>query len=375
MLAQSPIAGDTRILREATTLRDHGHDVVIVGRQVPEGFEPPPGIEIRSVGRAGRGGSAAARGGLVQAGARAARWVLLPEHRRRVEAAWTRAAWEVIAGERPDVVHAHDFNTLALGARLARGANASLVYDSHELWSGRPRIGRPTPVGGLVQRRRERELGAAADAVLTVGHGVAQQLRAMYGWTHVTVVRNTFPLERSQHEPPAQPTSLLYAGRLAPYRELEVIAAAAADLPLPVQLMGPADPTWLGDFDPGAATVHPPASLQAVDQALLRSGLALVTHSDRWLNHRLAMPNKLFHAVSVGVPVVATDVGQLGDIVRQHDLGTLYRPGDPEDLRRAVDRALRDYGNLRRSVLAAQRELSWETDAERLLKVYSQVGG
>jgi glycogen synthase len=303
---------------------------------------------------------------------RAVRWLLLPQHRRLVEQAWVDRARDVArAGPPPTVVHAHDFNTLPLGAELSRRFGARLVYDAHDFWSGRPRVGRPTPVRSARERRLERELGAQAAAVLTVGEGIAAVLRDNYGWTHVHVVRNAFEARLEQGPVLAEPAGAVYAGRLAPYRELELIAAASKKLDIPVTLVGPADQTWLAGFDPGAASVRSATSLDGVDRLLADAGLALVTHSDRWLNHRLALPNKLFHAVRVGVPVVATDVGELAKTVREHSLGMLYHPGDEGDLIRAVRSAIAEYPALRAAVTNARPALSWPRDKAALRKVYA----
>ena len=113
----------------------------------------------------------------------------------------------------------------------------------------------------------------------------------------------------------------------------------------------------------------PPTSLEGVDRLLADAGLALVTHSDRWLNHRLALPNKLFHAVRGAF--VATDVGELAKTVREHRVGTLYRPGDARDLVRAVHDARREYESLRAAVTAATPALTWPHDEAVLLDVYA----
>jgi glycosyltransferase involved in cell wall biosynthesis len=248
-----------------------------------------------------------------------------------------------------------------------------LIYDSHELWTGRPTEGRPAPLRARRDRRREAELGGQAAAVITVGDGVARALRAAYGWTTVHVVRNTFPLRATPPLLPDSPQRLVYAGRLAAYRELEVVAAASRRVDLPITALGPADQEWLRSYDPGSVEVLPAEGLAEVDARLSRAGGALVTHSDRWPNHRLALPNKLFHAVSLGLPVVATDVGELGAIVRAHGLGTLYRPGDPDDLARAVGEFAVNYTALTSAVATARPLLSWEHDQGALLDVYAGV--
>jgi glycosyltransferase involved in cell wall biosynthesis len=121
------------------------------------------------------------------------------------------------------------------------------------------------------------------------------------------------------------------------------------------------------------ATVRLPTSIEDVDRVLAQAGIALVTLSDRWPNHRLALPNKLFHALRVGVPVVATDVGELAKTVRQHGLGRLYRPGDHHDLVQAVRSAIADYPVLLTSVAAAKPALTWQSDKAVLLEVYRRL--
>ena len=378
MLVATPVSCDTRVLREATTLVRAGHDVHVVGLGVPAGWVPPAGVTVSSAGRPAR---TAARPVPRPDGAptgrrarprwwRAARWLLLPEHRERVLARWERHAAADASGRRFDVVHAHDFDVLPLADRLTRERGVPLVYDSHDLWFGRPVVGRPTPLRDARGRRREARLGAGAAAVVTVGDGVAEALEERYGWQDVRVVRNAFdPLPASQV--PHEARGLLYAGRLAAHRELEVVAAASATLAVPVDLVGPADETWLRGFDPGAARVHEPVPAGEVPWLMRGAGLALVTLSDRWQDHRLALPDTLFQAVAAGVPVVATDVGELATVVRGYRLGTLYRPGDPASLAAAVAAALGRYDEHVAAVRTARPSLSWSADERVLLDVYA----
>ena len=376
MLVATSLASDTRVLREAVTLARAGHAVHVIGKQVPAGWQPPDGVSASSAGASSvfrAEGSPSLAGRRLSPPARVARWLLLPTHRNSAFGRWAAAAGADAAGRDFDVVHAHDFTALEVGADLAAARGVPLVYDSHELWSGRPRIGRPTPLQARLEHAVEARLGGAAVAVITVGDGVARALRAAYGWRHVTVVRNTFPLPDHVPVAPPHPVGAVYAGRLAPYRELEAIAGASRRLELPITLVGPADETWLAGFDPGRALVRAPLPVDDVDALLTGAGLALVTHSDRWANHRLAMPNKLFHAVRAGVPVVATDVGELGALVREHGVGELYRPGDAVDLARAVEAACAGYPRLVAAVRAAAPALSWERDAAALLGVYERL--
>lgn len=379
MLVWTDVATDNRVLREAETLVAAGHSVHIVGRHVPEEFQPGPGITVSSAG----GSSALKRAAgdrtsrPLPAPARAARWVLLPTHVASAHRAWVQRARADAAGRTFDVVHAHDFTALPLGVELARERGVPLVYDTHEYWYGRPASGRPTPLVRRRERTEEARLGSTAAAVITVGQGIADQLEQLHGWRDVTVVRNTFPpTDPALRTPdlPERPTGAVYAGRIAPLRDLETLVAAAAELaPLQITLVGPADDTYRAQLDPGTTRVLPAVSVAEVDRLLRTAGLALVTLADRGDNHRLAQPNKLFHAIRAGVPVVAADIEQLAQVVRQYGIGTLYRPGDAQSLAGAVREAVRRYPELLEAVGAAADDLSWTRDGAALVGVYTRL--
>lgn len=369
MLVRSDVDRDARVQREATALVQAGHDVTVLAlagasaayQVIPVAAESPfPGGGIAARGR-------------FRGLRNAARWTLLPQHELALRRSFAAAAAGAAAALPFDVVHAHDFETLALGATLAAQRGARLVYDSHEVWSGRQRRARPAPV----QRRRElaaeQRLGACADAVVTVGEDLAAWMRRRFGWNHVTVVRNSFPLL-----PPAvlpgRPRGLLYAGRIAAGRDLDAVAAAARGLRLPVVLMGTQDPATavrLGSL-PGVE-VRDPVAVEDVVARYRELGIGLATAAPGPLNHRLSMPNKLFQAVQAGVPVVATDLPSQARVVRETGIGELYRGGDARSFAAAVERLLARWSEAADSVRRAAPALSWEVDAERLTRLYDAL--
>ena len=385
MLVISNVAHDARVLREATALAERGHAVHIVGRDVPAGWSAPDGVSVQSVSggtglKAGGSGGGPRRRRPVLGRVRGlARWALLPQHRRRVWHTWNDQARAAVADRRFDVVHAHDFNVLRLAAELADRGRAKLVYDSHEWWSGRERHGRPTPIERSREKRTERQLVARADAVLTVSEGIAARL-GQWRTGPVVVVRNTFPLLSSPDEIaelPERPRGVVYAGRIGAARDIETLLLAAADLGLETLLMGNADREYLPKlrgFDANVR-IEPARPVDEVDEVLRRVGISMVTLTDSCENHRLALPNKVFHAVRAGVPVVAADLPELRRLVTAYGIGALYRPGDAASLRRALETVAADYPGLCARARRARAELTWEQDAKELVKVYDTLAG
>lgn len=383
VLVQSPVAGDARVEREARTLAAAGHQVTVVGRGVPVGYTLDD-VTVLDAGRpAGLGSAASGRRqpGPVRVVRSAARWTLLPTHREKVESAWRTAAADVVRYLPADAVHAHDRNTLSLGAAEAARRGVPLVYDAHELWSDRGLPGRPTPLADRRRTRQETAHARTAAVVLTVSEGIADVLRGR-GLRDVRVVRNTFPAapagtpaDRPATPVPSAPTGLLYAGRIGANRDLETLVAAADHLDgLTVTLVGPQDPHVAAALRlPAGVEQHPAQPVDDLDDWYRARGIAAITLTAGPRNHRLALPNKVFHAVRAGVPVVAADLPELRRLVRAHDLGELYTPGDPASLAAATARVRDRYADLTAAVRAARDELSWERDARVLLDVYAEL--
>jgi len=401
MLVMSDVAADSRVLREASALVDAGHAVHIIGKDVPAGWVPPVGVTVSSVAPrsalkrasapAGVDGVRTATPDSPAAAPRrparvtrslrpllaAGRWALLPQHRRAVQRDYRRLAGADAAGRGFDVVHAHDFPTLPLGAALAARSGCDLVYDSHEWWRGRARKGRPAPLERLLDARQETRLAGAARTVLTVSPGIAARFAAA-GVPGAVVVRNTFPAAARRPEVPGPPRGLVYAGRVDAGRDLEAVLAPGATAGLGLVLVGPVDPGYvrlLAQRAGGSVTVRPSLPVDDVDEVYRSEGLALVPLTDDCDNHRLALPNKLFHAVRAGVPVVAADLPEIRRVVDATGIGTLYRPGDPRSLAAAVQAAVDRYADLRTAVEAAAPSLAWSADAQRLVEVYAALAG
>jgi D-inositol-3-phosphate glycosyltransferase len=89
----------------------------------------------------------------------------------------------------------------------------------------------------------------------------------------------------------------------------------------------------------------------------------------------------LFLGYSFGLPVLAADVGSLREEIVEGETGFLFRPDDPVDLARAIDRYFTSdlFANLatRREKIqafAACRH-SWDTVGELTMRVYSELLG
>lgn len=387
MLVATSVATDTRVLREAESLVREGYEISIIGRNVPDGYTAPKGITVYSAS-SGRGLRPPSMGSMtlnhgksskrMPLHMRAIRWALLPLHRARSFASWADSAYKLASTLEFDLIHSHDYTALALGSRLAVERNLPFIYDSHEWWVGKQRQHRPTPISDLREAKVEQKLLQRAAAVITVGESIAELMRTERGVKNVYVVRNSFPDSGDQTSKiVSPPRGIIYAGRIDAYRELEVIIGVSKEIDLQISWMGEHENQWATKFVPLARRagieVLSAQAISAVTTAMQNAGLVFVTHSNQFESHRLALPNKLFHAVHAGVPVIATDVTELGKIVRQFDIGELYKPGNVKSMAAAVSRAVSRHALLVENINKAKSELSWQRDSDVLSEVYRQV--
>jgi glycosyltransferase involved in cell wall biosynthesis len=90
------------------------------------------------------------------------------------------------------------------------------------------------------------------------------------------------------------------------------------------------------------------------------------------------LPMSLLEAMAAGLPVVATDVGGIPDLVTDGVNGFLFAPGDTATLRRLVRKLMHDPGLGRRIATAARETVRLRFDADRVIAqveaIYAGVG-
>ena len=176
MALYADVSHDSRVLREATTLADAGHDVTIVciAGAAPEGS--PFRVIAGHPDRAGvlpDGSSPFLRDDGASRVRRAARRVGWLKGYVSSIRAWGR--WAVASAGPVDAWHAHDLTGLAAVAPLVRPPTR-LVYDSHEIFLETGTAARLPGFGRRVLQRLERRWVGLAAALVTVNEAYAEVL-------------------------------------------------------------------------------------------------------------------------------------------------------------------------------------------------------
>ena len=374
MLVRNPYTHDTRVEKEARSLAAAGYRVTVVADArpgLPE-HERRDRIEVRRVARRGP-----RLPGL--------RFVL---HEARL--------FRVLRKLGPDVLHAHDSNALVAVASAARALRVPFVYDAHDLWLGRPRRERSRAYFALSQAFYtlvERWLVPRAAAVLTVSDPIARHLERRYHLDHVHLVPNypefTGPVAAKELRALAGGSSIaggrpvvLYLGGLMGGRGLEQLVDAlrvARSTQLVLLGQGPLG-SELADRAAGFGAgdrlhlLEPVAPDEVIAYAASADlGVSPIVPS--CLNYRYSLPNKLFQYMAAGLPVVASDLPQVREILEGAGCGLVVDTTRPELIAAAIERlagdpdAARAMG--RRGRAAVQDRYNWPAAAATLLRAYA----
>ena len=94
-------------------------------------------------------------------------------------------------------------------------------------------------------------------------------------------------------------------------------------------------------------------------------------------NVHYCLPNKLFEYLMAGVPVVASQLEAVAEILDRYDVGTVTPSIEPEAVGRTLATLLEDATHLERmrqnALTAARSELRWDVESTHLLALYQEI--
>jgi O-antigen/teichoic acid export membrane protein/glycosyltransferase involved in cell wall biosynthesis len=379
MHVRGPLRSDARVRREARTLLEEGYAVTVVDVE-------PQAVAARSE----------------QIEGIAVRHLVKPAWFVRTRLPWrvgrsaekflfsTLALWRVEA----DIYHAHDVNALTACYCVARLRRRPLLFDAHEL----PlyECDRVHPLLRRLLWRGLSHLLARCAGIITVSPAIVQEMRTRYAAGDITLLRNIPPYQafaaserlRQRCGLSAAARIALYQGNLQADRGLDLLVRAARFLAAEhvIVLMGRAVGETGEQLEALIASEGVAAQvkiLPAVPYAELGAWTAsadvglLLFAPDFSANIRLCLPNKLFEYLMAGLPVLATPLEAVSEVLRATRAGRIVSALTPAGIGAALNALLADpagLANLRaNALLAAREELCWEQERQQLTALYRRL--
>jgi glycosyltransferase involved in cell wall biosynthesis len=314
---------------------------------------------------------------------RAAGVKLLVLDRGSPAAVW---AWsplvQLLRRERIDVLHAHKFGSNVWGTIIGRLARVPVVIAHEHSWSYE---------GNPLRRFLDREvIGRGADAFVAVSREDEQRMISIEGVTpqKIRFVPNGIPplattgaraVRAELGISPDVPLAV-WVGQMRPEKALDVlldaIALAAPRVPgLQVVLVGhgPEEASARAHADAAGLrqVVHFLGRRNDVPDVLAESDIALLT------SDREGSPLSVMEYMGSGLPVVATDVGGVGDLIVDGEHGLLAPARDPARIADALVDLCQDVERRRRlgaaALLRQQSEFSFAALVGRIEGLYEEL--
>lgn len=339
-------------VEQATALADLGHDVMLVCRGHALEFA---------------GDRAERDAWIARAAGTGVRVVEMPGRMREARAA--RALLDIrsaIHGFAPDVVHVHQLTDPRLLALVPRRSPTVLTLHDVVLHPGHVRP------GSAIKRRAvsaARDLWQTRARVIVVHSERLKSLLALRGGQRSVVIAHGLTVADVPLPVPETPAVGLF-GRMEAYKGLDVLATA---MPLvwerrpdvQVRVAG-SGPMGFGLIDPRVELIHRYVSEAELADLHRRTSLLVLPYIEASQSGAGSV------AIGSGIPIVASDLGGLPDLVL--DGSYLVPPSEPDQLAAAILAHVDDGPDVRMRVLEELgRPRSWAAGARASVDVYEQL--
>lgn len=380
VVAFSPVARDSRVLRTSRALAEQGHEVHLIG------YGTCPDIGTGRFHSLGPPPTRLTHWVWVLAGyaptilsPRLSRVTapLRPLHRR------CRALLRQI---RPDVIHANDWPVLPVAVTMKKETGARIVYDSHEF--AREEHG-DRWLWRLLYRPHVRAIEAAglcdADRVVTIGPGISKLLAQTYSLPQAPLVVANVPEYRPVAVHPVGPKlELLYHGLMTEGRGIETLILAVAQMQRQSRLVlrGDGAPRYVASLRRLAASSATPERIDFEPAVPMEEVIEAASHSDIGLftpplltpQARFMLPNKLFEYLMAGLMVIVSNADDMVEIVRRYECGLVLSNVSPSTLAAALDALeLDEIRRCKDRARESAHSLCWERERDKLIALYAEL--
>jgi len=289
--------------------------------------------------------------------------------------------------KKPDIIHAHDLDTLLAAYLVKKKTGARLVYDAHEIWTEQ---GLALPKLFLkFYKILEKRLLSRIDAFISVNESIVEKISQMYHYRFkvpAVVIHNAPLYQKFNFTGSKKQIVIIFQGRYAPGRGLEELVKSAELLPkgTEIHIRGIGDPVTLGKLQKLKETLRlkdkvkilegvPPEDLM---KSASKADIGIIPYQPINLNNYLCLPNKIFEYMMAGLALACSDLPELKKIVKENSNGILFDPKNPKKIASALKNMITNIERLnqmKKNSLKAAKLYNWQVEEKKLIELYQNL--
>lgn len=360
VLVSNDLSFDQRVKKTCRVLEAAGHEVLLVGRELPE-----------SVPYEGPG--------------TATRLKLKNKRGVRFYAELQRALIKWLKGVDVDAIWANDLDTLLPAVVVGKKKGIRVVYDSHEFFTEAAGL-TDAPLKRWVWLMIEKYTVPKVGSMITVNSSIAENYRSRYG-VHVDVLRNMPELNdipEVEHRKPFEqygvPTNkpiLLLQGAFMDrdrgtkeavdsmeFIDDATLVLVGAGIEWEESKERLDDPRWKGRL-----FCIPKLPYEELKKLTASADIGLSLDKASHINYQLSLPNKLFDFLHVGLPIVASPMVEVVKILNQYKVGVVVEKVEPNHIASAVKKMLEKPKSVwLKASMNARENLHWGADSHVIIE-------
>lgn len=288
-----------------------------------------------------------------------------------------------------DILVSNDLDTLPVNYLISLIKRKTLVYDSHEYFTGVPEI-QDRKLIKATWEAIERFIFPKLKHIITVNNSIANIYKEKYN-KPIAVIRNV-PIRITKENWPDR-TKL----GLPIHKKIIVLQGAGINIHRgaeeAVQAMSFVENAVLliiggGDVIDGLKDIvvkeklagkvifKPKMPYEELLGYTRNADLGLSLDKDINLNYRFSLPNKLFDYIQAEIPILCSNLVEVAHVVNHWNVGTTIDCHDPRHIATKINEIFANEAQVKKwkqNLTMAAKELCWEKEEIELLKIYEPL--
>jgi glycosyltransferase involved in cell wall biosynthesis len=351
---------DSRVNKTCNVLMDAGYEVILIGRKLP-GSLPLPAWKFE-----------------------AHRMNLLFKKGPLFYFFFNLRLFFKLLFTKCDLLFANDLDTLLPNFYVSRIKKIPLIYDSHELFTEVPEL-LHSPTKRKIWLSIEKHIIPKLKTCITVNQSIAKIFEEKYK-TRFHVIRNIPPTLNTQKIKSREELSLPKDNKIIILQGAGInIDRGAEELVEAMKYINDAQLLIIGGGDvwplleKKIKTNNLEEKVRLIKkipkeellQYTLNADLGVSIDKNTNPNYYNSLPNKIFDYLHAGIPIVASKLPEIENIITQYKVGVFIQSHDPQTIAKSISDffVAGAYMEAKQNTAQAARELNWGNERQKYLEL------